>query len=282
MRIVVCVKQISHTYARTGMDPSRDYIAPEDQVILTNPCDEAAMETAVRLKEENAGSQVIVVTLGPLLSEKELRRLAAFGADECVHIECNGELDPWAKSVLLSRVLRSLEGDLVLCGRESLDRGNGQVGPFCARRLDMPFLGPLLEASVDLERQKVRGVKKGRRGVRQVLECPLPAVIGMDLGGLEIRFPSYEARVRAENVPVLKIEGGPVEAGPGTERKRVFPPKPRAGAVPAPDPRLSAEERIDFLLSGSRVEKKGEILTGDADALAAEVAAYLEKEGFIP
>ncbi len=37
MRIAVCVKQISHAYARTGIDPERDFLAPEDEVFRVNP-----------------------------------------------------------------------------------------------------------------------------------------------------------------------------------------------------------------------------------------------------
>ena len=40
MKIVVCVKQIVHVYARTGMDPSTQFIAREDRVNIVNPLDE--------------------------------------------------------------------------------------------------------------------------------------------------------------------------------------------------------------------------------------------------
>lgn len=281
MQIIVCVKQIFHTYARTGRDPSKDYIADEDRVVRTNPYDEAAMEVAARLKETERGARITVVTLGPVLSEKELRRCLAFGADECLHTDCPGSLDPWAKAGVLARIVRSEKGDLVLCGRESLDQGNAQVGPFLAHRLGMPFMGPLLAAEVDWKGKKVRGIKKGERGVRQTLECPVPAVFTVDLGGVEIRLPSYEERTMAKEVPVRRVGVDETLITSRTRQVRVFPPRPRAQAVPTPDARLPAEKRIEFLLSGSLVEKKGETLNGDAEDCVQGILKYLEKEDFL-
>jgi len=280
MRIVVCVKQINHTYARTGMDPSLDYIAPEDRVVRTNPYDEVAMELAVRLKEKSADSHITAVTLGPVLSKEELGRCLAMGADECIQLDCRGDLDPWEKSLILSRAISLVEGELIFCGRESLDTGNGQVGQFVARHLRLPYIGPLLECEVDPARNTVRGLRKGARGVRQSMESSMPAVVGVDMGGVDGRLPPYEDRIRAQAIPIRRIKVNS-ESTPKSEKKRVFSPRPRPRSVPTPDSTLPASKRIEFLLSGSRIEKKGETLRGDPDAAAEGILAYLEKEGFL-
>ncbi|MCA1795223.1 MAG: hypothetical protein LC660_15380 [Desulfobacteraceae bacterium] len=51
MNIIVCVKQICYTYARTGKNPDTKYINPEDSIFRINPYDEAATELALRVKE---------------------------------------------------------------------------------------------------------------------------------------------------------------------------------------------------------------------------------------
>ena len=51
MKIIVCAKQIRHTYARTGISPESHFICPEDGVYRVNPHDEAALELALRLKD---------------------------------------------------------------------------------------------------------------------------------------------------------------------------------------------------------------------------------------
>ena len=63
MRIVVCVKQIAHTYARTGMDPDQYYLAPEDQVFRVNPCDELAIGMALHAKKIAGEAKIFLLTL---------------------------------------------------------------------------------------------------------------------------------------------------------------------------------------------------------------------------
>ena len=51
MKIGVCIKQVCHVYARTGKDPERSFLAPEDKVFLASPYEEWALELALRAKE---------------------------------------------------------------------------------------------------------------------------------------------------------------------------------------------------------------------------------------
>ncbi|MFH1487991.1 MAG: electron transfer flavoprotein beta subunit/FixA family protein [Pseudomonadota bacterium] len=189
MRIVVCVKQIRHVYARTGMDPKRNFLAPEDQITRVNPYDEAAVALALRAREARGGGEVILLTLGALIAEKELRRCLAMGADHLYRIDADGWMDPWQKSGLLAGAIKALGAHLVLCGRESLDRQNGQVGAFLAHHLGMPFLSPITDLKVT--RQGAAEVlRNAGRGVRERIECPLPAVFSVDMGLHEPRVPA--------------------------------------------------------------------------------------------
>jgi electron transfer flavoprotein beta subunit len=51
--------------------------------------------------------------------------------------------------------------------------------------------------------------------------------------------------------------------------------------VAAPDSREQAYERIMQLLTGSTVEKKGEILTGSTDSQVEGIIDFLKANGFI-
>ena len=158
MKIIVCAKQIRHTYARTGTSPESHYICPEDNVYRVNPHDEAALELALRLKDEHENITVVLLTLGPMIAEDEIRRCLAAGADDLVQINANGQppssgprsdpldqADPWVKSDLMARAVKELNGDLVLCGKASLDKGSGQVGALLAHRLDLPFVSAITD-----------------------------------------------------------------------------------------------------------------------------------------
>ena len=177
MRIIICVKQVKFTYARTGRDPDKNYIAPEDNIFRINPWDEAAIDIALKLKQKDNSIEVIILTLGPVIAEKELRRCIALGADAVYRIDTEAGYDSWAKSVLLARGIKKLNADLVFCGKESVDKQNGQVGAFIAHHLNLPFISNvtfvetgLKTVSTDVEshedmvlRKVVRNAGKGAR-----------------------------------------------------------------------------------------------------------------------
>ena len=94
MKIIVCAKQIRHTYARTGTSPESHYIRPEDGVYRVNPHDEAALELALRLKDEDENTTVVLLTLGPMIAEDEIRRCLAAGADDLYQIQLSGPAPP--------------------------------------------------------------------------------------------------------------------------------------------------------------------------------------------
>ncbi len=280
MKIIVCVKQICMTYARTGMDPDLHYLAPEDQIHRVNPYDEAALEAALRIKDRKDRVEITLLTLGPVTAEGELRRCLAMGAADLCRIDAEDDLDPWSKSLLLARSIEDLDADLVLCGKESLDRRDGQVPAFLARHLDMPFVSAAMDLTLEKEDRLIVRRSAGR-GVRERIECPLPAVVSVDFGTLEPRLPAYEDRQKARSRPVREWTF-PGEKPSGKIRSAgVYPPRPRPKKVPAPDSGLAAFDRIEQLLAGSRVEKKGTILRDDPGTQVHGILDFLEEQGFV-
>jgi electron transfer flavoprotein beta subunit len=278
MKIAVCMKQICHVYARSGMVPENHYLTPDDKVYRVNPYDEAALELALRIKDLRGGSVVDLVTLGSLIaeSESELRRCLATGADHLYQIDRDGGMDSWRKSFFLARAVRDIKADLVLCGKESLDTQNAQVGAFLAYRLGLPFISAITGMEILQDRKRVEVERKAGRGVRERVQCALPAVLSVDLG-MALRLPRFSEKKRAESYPIQKLlydeEGDPsliVSAG-------LFPPRPRPKKVLAPDSRLEAFERIQLLLMGSRTTKKGVLLTGTTEDLVEGILSFLKE-----
>ncbi|UCG04886.1 MAG: hypothetical protein JSV83_13250 [Desulfobacterales bacterium] len=105
MKIIVCIKQIRHTYARTGMDHARHFLAPEDDVYRINPHDEVALELALRVKDTRENIEIVLITLGPLIADEALRRCLAMGADHLFRVDCNSGMDSWKKSLALSQTI---------------------------------------------------------------------------------------------------------------------------------------------------------------------------------
>ena len=107
MRIVVCVKQTA---------------AGE-----LNPFDACAYETALQIPV----SEVILLSMGPDKTEEMLLNLTRLGAKEG-YLLCDRAFagaDTLATAYTLSRAVKKLSPDLVICGRQTVDGDTAQTGP---------------------------------------------------------------------------------------------------------------------------------------------------------
>ena len=289
MKIIVCIKQLCYTYARTGRDVESLYLDTQDSIYRINPYDEAALEMALQLKDRMDSADVVLLTLGPLIAEGELRRCLAAGADQLCRIADSGpspendlwmQPDPWTKADLLADAIQELRGELILCGMKSVDRGSGQIGALIARILNAPFVSAITELSVGDSAEWLRVQRGEGRGVREILQCPAPAVFSADLGP-ELRLPTYARRQWADAYPIRDMTHPTGKRPARLQTLRVAAPRPRTKIVPAPDSRLPAYDRICQLLAGSNVEKKGTLLTGDLESQVDGVINYLKLNGFL-
>jgi electron transfer flavoprotein beta subunit len=281
MKIVVCIKQICHTYARTGVDHGRHFLAPEDIVYRINPHDEAALELALSVKDTRKGTEIVLLTLGAQIAGEALRRCLAMGADHLCRIDCNRSPDPWEKSLALARTIMDFNADLILCGKESIDTQNGQVGALVAYHLKMPFVSTITGITTFKDDSQAIVRRSCGRGIREDIQCRLPAMFSVDSGGIEPRLPIYEALVEALSYSIKTIPYPVNAAGPKIISEERYPPRPRPRGVPTPDSRLDAFHRIQQLLTGSRIEKKGEMLTGTPESQVESIVSFLLEHGFV-
>ena len=262
------------------MAPDAHFLAMEDHVCLVNPSDQVALEMALRAGEAGKDAEVLLLTLGPLIAEADLRRCLAMGADAVYRIEVKGPLDAWGISGCLARASGTLGSDLILCGKESQDSQNGQVPAFLAHRLNRPFVSAITALSIQPGQGHATVVRRCGKGRREVIRCPLPAVLSADPGACSPRWISLAGQARADHSPIQTLLAGEEEIHQRVVVKRTFPPRPRPKKVFTPDSRRDAFTRIDQLLSGDRVEKKGVILAGDPDSQVEGILSFLNEHGF--
>ena len=264
MKIVVCVKQIEHVYARTGLDPSTQFIANEDRVTIINPLDELAVEASVRLRE-TWGGEITLLTLGELIAERALRHCFAMGADRMIRIDDSAfeAMDPWTTAVLLSAAIRRIDPDLVLCGQQALDDRCGQVGVMIAALLDFPCVCGVTRLDLKEERNAAVVHRALDRGDREVVESPLPAVFTAAKGLNEPRYPTLENLLEASGKEIEIWDPRELDVEPGlmvprTAVVKVTPPRPRTRKIAAPASSMSAQYRIQMLMGGGAGRKKKE------------------------
>ncbi len=288
MKIVVCVKQIDLIYARTGLDPANHYISEEDRIRMVNPYDELAVEEAIRIKESLKEGQVTLVTLGDFVAEKALKRCLAMGADRLIQVNDPSfvSLDPWGSSVVLAKAIEKLEPDLILCGKEALDDNGGQVGAYVSELLGFPYISCVVKVDLSLEEKKARVHRALGRGDKEVVESKIPVLLSVEKGLNEPRYPIlpnllWELNQKTEcwDREFLGLQAS--DFRPMTEVVHVDSPRPRSKSVAAPDSNLNGFERVLWLLSGSRTEKKGSVQEGPPQAMASEIVRFLIENGII-
>ena len=119
MRIYVCVKQVPDTSGKVAVN-ANGTLDRASMATITNPDDLAAVEAALKLKDET-GAQVTVVSMGPPPAEGMLRECIAMGADDAVLISGRefGGSDTFATSQIIAGGLSNLgvgPEDIILDG----------------------------------------------------------------------------------------------------------------------------------------------------------------------
>lgn len=141
LKIVVLAKQVPDT-----RNVGKDAMTPQGTVnraalpAIFNPEDLNALEQALRLKEQNSGSTVHVLTMGPPRAAEVLRESLYRGADAgyLLSDRAFAGADTLATSYALAQAVKKIGNpDIVLGGRQAIDGDTAQVGPQVAQKLDL-------------------------------------------------------------------------------------------------------------------------------------------------
>lgn len=224
-----------------------------------NPSDKNALEEALRLRD-NHGVQVTALALGPLEAEDILREALARGAEEAVLIS-DEEIEESLEALVLSQGVRKLgEFALIFVGHRVAGYGASQVGPRLAELLGLPQVTRAQEVMVaDGKAEVKRTTPKGH--VR--LELPLPALLTVDEGANNPRYPALAAVISAYR-----------------EREVTFWSLSDLGLDLA---KLKGESVVCEVRETYAAEEptRGERITGDARQVAQVLLARLRSRGLI-
>jgi electron transfer flavoprotein beta subunit len=200
VNVVVCVKHVPDTEAQIRLRADGRGIEESGLNFVLNYYDEHGVEEALRIKER-AGGTVTLMTAGPARAVEGLRAGLAMGADAAIHIQdpALGGLDHIGTARVLAAAIKPLPCDLVLCGKLSTDDNAGVVGPALAEFLGLP------QATAVTKLELGDGTATAHReveGAVETLEVRLPAVITVERGINEPRYPSLPGIMRAKRTAV--------------------------------------------------------------------------------
>ncbi len=215
LKIVVLAKQVPDT-----RNVGKDAMTPEGTVnraalpAIFNPDDLNALEQALRIKEQNPGSTVGVLTMGPPRAGEIIRQGLYRGADTgwLLTDRLFAGADTLATSYALATAIKKIgDVDLVLGGRQAIDGDTAQVGPQVAQKLG---LNQVTYA------EEILGIKDGvvtvrRRidGGQETVQVPLPAVITVNGSAAPCRPQNAKLvmKYKYASCPMERPEGDPRE-----------------------------------------------------------------------
>ena len=179
LKIVVLAKQVPDT-----RNVGKDAMTAEGTVnraalpAIFNPKDMNALEQALRLKEQNPGSTVGILTMGPPRAGQIIREGLYRGADTgwLLTDRLFAGADTLATSYALATAIRKIgDVDLVIGGRQAIDGDTAQVGPQVAQKLGLNQI-TYAEEILDCKDGKIT-VRRHIDGGVETVEAPLPCVI---------------------------------------------------------------------------------------------------------
>lgn len=216
MEIVVLAKQVPDT-RNVGKDAMKADGTVNRGALpaIFNPEDLNALEQALRIKDKLPGTRVTLVTMGPVRAVELLREGLFRGADGGVLLtdRAFAGSDTLATSYALSCVMKQLQPDLIIAGRQAIDGDTAQVGPQVAEKLGWPQI--TYAESVELTGDTVVVHRRIERGVEVVRgRLPLLVTVNGSAAPCRPRHAKLVMRWKRASVPSERMEGGMVEGSP--------------------------------------------------------------------
>ncbi len=262
MKILCIVKQVPDSSAPIKVLPDGTGIDPAGLKLVIDPFDEFGVELAIQLREQGKEvSEIVAMTLGGDKAAETLRIALAMGADSGVHIndpalESFNEI--FAAAVLAEAAKLDETGfDLILCGKNNIDLDSGAIGPAVAEFLDVPHIGAVtgLEFADD---GKTFTARRRVEGAEEVLEGSLPALLTIEKGLVEPRYPSLPNLMKAKKKPVKVLAASDLSVDESlktaTHFESISPPAPRAECqFVEGEPEEMAKELVRLLREEAKV-----------------------------
>lgn len=211
-RIIVLAKQVPDT-RNVGKDAMKADGTVNRAVLpaIFNPEDLNALEQALRIKEQNKGTTVTILTMGPDRAADIIREGLFRGADNGILLtdRAFAGSDTLATSYAIAQALKKMDKiDLIIAGRQAIDGDTAQVGPQVAEKLNwlqVTYVEEIKELQDDmiiLKRRLDRGV--------EIVKCQLPLVITVNGTAAECRARNAKLLMQykhAKTVTELQREG---------------------------------------------------------------------------
>ena len=248
MKILVAVKRVVDPYVKIKIKSDHSGVDTQHLKMSMNPFDEIAVEEALRLREQQWASEVVLVSIGSDASQETLRHGLALGADRALlvrtqHTHCSLNI-----AKIVHKIVLNEQPDLVLMGKQTIDGDHNQTPQMLAGLLNWP---QATFASKLVASEKFLDVTREIDGGSETLRVTLPAVVSTDLRLNEPRYASLPNIMKAKRKPLdcLELDALGLELREPIQVLRVTEPVVRSRGIKV----ASVQELLDKLQHEAKV-----------------------------
>lgn len=251
MKIFVCIKQVPDTESKLKILADGSGIDPAGIKWVMNPYDEFAVEESIKIRDANAGSKVIVLSLGPKHRVVEsLRTALAMGVDEAVVIDASAQLDHLATAQALAKTITNEGGaDLVLTGKLAIDDNASSVSQMIAEFLQASHSTVVSKIGVQDGKFLVERDVEG--GAKEIAELKQPAVIAANKGLNTPRYASLPGIMKAKKKVIKEVDFASLGISDSEAKAKLtkftLPAEKPPAKLVSGDPQAQARELVRLL-----------------------------------
>ena len=234
MNCIVCLKQTPDSETKIVLD-NNGHIDTTDIRYAMNPYDEYALEEALQIKEKHGGKVTVITLLAAPENTEFITQALAMGADEAVAV-CDPllhNLDQVTTAKIAAALLKTMDFDLIFCGKEAIDDGFAIFPGALAEFLDIALINVV--SNLETEENAVIATKDIDGGT-ETISATLPVLISAQKGLNEVRYPPLSRIMRAKRIRVkyltvkdLEISANDIQ--PLMQIKKIELPTPRKAGV---------------------------------------------------
>lgn len=230
MKVLVAVKRVVDYNVKVKVKSDKSGVDLNNVKMAMNPFCEIAVEEAIRLKESGVADEVIVVSVGNIQAQDQIRAALALGADRGILLEAEGEIESLVVAKLLAAVSEQEKPGLIILGKQAIDTDNNQTGQMLSA-LTGYSLGSFASKLV-VEGQQALVTREVDGGL-QTLALKLPAIVTTDLRLNEPRYASLPNIMKAKRKPleVKRVDAFGINTVPRIQVLSVEPPASRAAGI---------------------------------------------------
>jgi electron transfer flavoprotein beta subunit len=202
VKILVTVKRVPDPETQLKINAAGTDFATDGIKWVVNPFDEIAIEEALRIKEKNAGTEVVLVSIGPKTAQEQLRTGLAMGADRAILVVSDENLEPLAVARVLQKLVDQEKPEFILMGKQAVDYDHNCAGQMLAELLGWPQA--TFASKVELADGKATVTREVDGGL-ETLAVALPAIVTADLRLNEPRYASLPGIMKARKKELKEI-----------------------------------------------------------------------------